>query len=121
MFEPVSLYKCDSYDPEEVSGALAKVLSDINGLSFIKPGMTIGIKANLVTAMAPEKAGTTHPQLIKKLCHMITDLGANVVIGDSPGGLYTPAFVNGIYRGCGLTAMLEDLEKSCRQRALSRP
>ena len=116
MFEPISLYKCDSYDYEEVSAALTKALADIDGLSFIKPGMTVGIKANLVTAMAPEKAGTTHPQLIKKLCHIITDLGANVVIGDSPGGLYTPVFVKSIYRGCGLTAMLEELEKELQAK-----
>lgn len=116
MFEPVSLYKCDSYDYDKVSDVLTKALADIDGLSFVKPGMTVAIKANLVTAMAPEKAGTTHPQLIKKLCQMITDLGANVVIGDSPGGLYTPVFVKSIYRGCGLTTMVEDLEKELQAK-----
>ncbi|MCR5556291.1 MAG: DUF362 domain-containing protein [Butyrivibrio sp.] len=116
MFEPVSLYKCDSYDYDEVSGVLSKALSDIDGLSFVKPGMIVAIKANLVTGMAPEKAGTTHPQLIKRLCQMITDLGASVVIGDSPGGLYTPVFVKNIYRGCGLTSMVEDLEKELQAK-----
>ena len=116
MFDTVSLHKCASYDYEKVSKALGGVLNDIDGLSFIKPGMTIGIKANLVTSMAPEKAGTTHPLLIKRLCQMITELGANVVIGDSPGGLYTPAFVKGTYRGCGMTAMVEDLEKELQEK-----
>ena len=111
MFKPVSLYKCDSYDYEEVSNALTKALSDIDALSFVKPGMTIGIKANLVSSMAPEKAGTTHPVVLKKLCEMLTELGANVVIGDSPGGLYTPGFVKNIYKGCGLTDMVADLGK----------
>ncbi len=111
MFEPVSLYKCDSYNYEEVSSALTMALSAIDGLSFVKPGMTIAIKANMVSSMAPEKAGTTHPMLIRKLCEMITDLGAKVVIGDSPGGIYTPGFVKGIYKGCGFTDMVADLGK----------
>ena len=119
MFDAVSLRKCASYDYEKVSDALLGALSDIDGLSFIKPGMTIGIKANLVTSMAPEKACTTHPILIKRLCEMITDLGANVVIGDSPGGLYTSAFVKGTYRGCGMTAMVEDLEKELQEKYAS--
>ncbi len=109
MFDTVSLHKCDTYNYEEVSTALAGALSDIDGLSFIKPGMTIGIKANLVTAMEPDKAGTTHPTVIKALCRLITDKGASVIIGDSPGGLYTPTFVKNIYRGCGLNAMVQEL------------
>ena len=61
MYDVVSVEKCSSYDYEAVKEALDKVLSNIDALNFVKPGMKIGIKTNLVAAMAPEKSGTTHP------------------------------------------------------------
>ena len=105
-FPPVSLVQCDTYEYEEVKKALGKSLDLIDGLSFVKPGMKIGIKANLVTGASSDKAITTHPVLLKELCEMLTERGASVVIGDSPGGLYTPAFVHNVYKACAL----KDLE-----------
>ncbi len=119
MFEQVSLEKCSTYDYKEMSSALDKALESIDGLSFVKPGMTIGIKANLVAAMNPEKAATTHPAVLKRLCELITDTGASVVIGDSPGGLYTPAFVKNVYKSCGLISMVEELNAEITQNKAS--
>ncbi len=101
-FMPVSLVKCETYEYDDIRKALTKSLSLIDGLSEIKPGMKVGIKANLVSAMDPAKAATTHPVLLKCLCEMLLEKGASVVIGDSPGGLYTPAFVRNVYKSCGL-------------------
>ncbi|MBP3280119.1 MAG: DUF362 domain-containing protein [Butyrivibrio sp.] len=99
---PVALVKCDSYEYEEVKRALDESLDLINALDFVKPGMKIGIKANLVTGSSANKAITTHPVLLRRLCELITERGASVVIGDSPGGLYTQAFVQNVYKSCGL-------------------
>ena len=99
---PVALVKCDSYEYEEIKRAVDESLDLIDGLDFIKPGMKIGIKANLVTGSSADKAITTHPVLLRRLCELLTERGASVVIGDSPGGLYTPAFVQNIYKACGL-------------------
>ncbi len=101
-FAPVSLVKCETYEYDEIRKALHESLSLVDGLSFVKPGMRVGIKANLVAAMDPEKAATTHPVLLKCLCEELVERGASVVIGDSPGGLYTPAFVRNVYKSCGL-------------------
>ncbi len=106
-FEPVVLEKCETYEYDEVRKALSESLSLIDGLGFIKEGMKVGIKANLVTGSNPENAVTTHPQILKALCELINERGASVVIGDSPGGLYTPAFVKNVYKASGLN----DLEK----------
>lgn len=99
---PVALVKCDSYQYEEVKRALDESLDLIDALDFVRPGMKIGIKANLVTGSSADKAITTHPVLLKRLCEILTDKGASVVIGDSPGGLYTQAFVQNVYKSCGL-------------------
>ncbi len=105
----VSLVRCNAYEYDTVRKALDESLSLIDGLSFVKPGMKVGIKANLVTGASPDKAITTHPVLLRRLCEILTKRGAEVVIGDSPGGLFTPAFVQNIYKNCGLNELEETL------------
>ena len=104
----VSIVSCADYTKEKVKPALMKLLKPLGGLDFVTPGMKIVIKANLVSAMKPEAAATTHPELLCALTEMLREKGAEVVIGDSPGGLYTPSFVNRIYSVTGM----KETEKS---------
>lgn len=99
---PVSVTGCASYDKEEVRRALAALLAPLGGLSFVRPGTRVVIKANLVAGMKPEKAATTHPVLLEVLAEEIVRLGGRVVIGDSPGGLYNAAALSHIYAAAGL-------------------
>ncbi|MBR2474258.1 MAG: DUF362 domain-containing protein [Clostridia bacterium] len=92
----------DYTDVGSAKTALIKLLSAINGLDVIKSGMRVVIKANLVSAMKPDEAATTHPVLLSALSEILTEMGAEVVIGDSPGGLYTSAFVNRVYNVTGM-------------------
>ena len=101
----VSAVKCSSYDEQEVEKALNDVLTPIGGLDWVKEGMHIAIKANLVTFAKPEEAVTTHPALICALIKMLCARGASVTVGDSPGGLYNAAFLNRVYSVCGLEAV----------------
>ncbi len=119
MFETVSIEKCGSYNEAEIQAALAGAIEAIDGLAFIKPGMTVGIKTNLVAAVVPDKAATTHPAVLKALCKMILEKGASVVIGDSPGGLYTPAFVKNVYKTCGLTTLVDELKAALESGVIS--
>ncbi len=112
MYEKVSIEKCPSYDAEAVKSSLDKALDSIGGLDFVKPGMKIGIKANLVAAMDPDKSATTHPMVLRRLCELLLERGATVVIGDSPGGIYTEGFLKGVYRTCGLEKLVKELDPS---------
>jgi len=103
----VSIARCDGYDEENVNRALDEVLELCGGLDFVKPNMNVIIKANLVTAMKPEKSATTHPQLLYALCKRLIDKGANVTVGDSPGGPFTKVYLNQVYKTTGLTKLLE--------------
>ncbi|MCD7769952.1 MAG: DUF362 domain-containing protein [Oscillospiraceae bacterium] len=98
----VSVVRCGSYDPAVCRQSLLEVLEPIGGLDYIKPGMRVGIKANLVAFLKPEAAATTHPALLSALTELIRERGASVVIGDSPGGLYTAAYVKNVYRATGM-------------------
>ena len=64
--------------------------------------MRIAIKANLVTFLKPERAATTHPSLLCALVRMLSERGADVVVGDSPGGLYNAAYVKRVYQATGM-------------------
>ena len=107
MREPVGITGCDNYDEQTVRAALEDVLNKIHGLDFVKPGMKIAVKANLVSMLAPDKAATTHPALLKELCRMLIARGAEVVVGDSPGGIYTAAYVKAVYKGAGVDCITE--------------
>ena len=99
----VSVVSCPSYDPAVCRRALIEVLEPVGGLDFVKPGMKVGIKANLVSFLKPEAGATTHPVLLSELTKLLLERGAaQVIIGDSPGGLYTAAYVKNVYRATGM-------------------
>lgn len=99
----VSIVRCADYGEETCERALREVLVPFGGLDWVRPGMRVVIKANLVSAMKPEKAATTHPALLTALTQMLRERGANVVIGDSPGGTFAAPHLNAVYRVCGLS------------------
>ena len=101
----VAVVGCSDYEEAEVRKALETALSEIGGLDFVTPGMKIAIKANLVSFMKPEKAATTHPSLLTELTRMLVERGAEVVVGDSPGGLYNAAFLHKVYSATGVHAV----------------
>ncbi len=101
MFD-VSVARCADYAPEAVTRALRAALEPLGGLDWVKPGMRVGIKANLVTFLKPERAATTHPTVLCALTQLLRERGAEVIVGDSPGGLYTAAYVNRVYAATGM-------------------
>lgn len=98
----VSIVKCENYDQEKVFAALEEVLAPIGGVDWVHEGMTVAIKANLVTFFHPDRAATTHPALLCALVKMLKNRGARVIVGDSPGGLYNHVYVNRIYAATGM-------------------
>ena len=101
--DPVSIVPLGDYDAVGARRALEDALAPIGGLDFIKEGMTVVIKANLVSAMKPDEAATTHPVLLCALCDMIRERGAGeIIIGDSPGGLYNAAHLSRVYNVTGM-------------------
>ena len=92
--DAVSVVPLGEYGIPEAKAALSELISKIGGFDFLTAGARVVIKANLVSAMKPEEAATTHPTLICALTELLLEHGAaEVVIGDSPGGLYNSVFV----------------------------
>jgi uncharacterized protein (DUF362 family)/Pyruvate/2-oxoacid:ferredoxin oxidoreductase delta subunit len=102
----VSSIKIDSYNIENFQPAVEKLLDPIGGMKrFIKPGMNVLINPNLLSARTPDRGVTTDPALVATVANMCIKIGANVRIGDSPGGI-----VKGLKRtwdNTGMTAAAE--------------
>ena len=103
----VSIARCESYDPAAVKAALLEALAPIHGLDWVVPGMKIAVKANLMMLKKPEKAATVHPEVAYALCELLVERGASVVVGDSPGGPFNPAYLAQIYASTGMRRVLD--------------
>lgn len=99
----VSVVGCESYEYESVKAAVAEAVEAVGGLDCLRHGTRVVIKANLVASASAEAAVTTHPAVLGALTELCIKRGASVVIGDSPGGLYIPAFVERVYKAAGLS------------------
>jgi len=100
-----ALLPCDNYDYEQVRTALQKAVTALGGFGpYIAPGERVLLKANLLMRKKPEDATTTHPVFVQALASLLIEHGASVVIGDSPGGPFTPVLMHAIYRSTGMVA-----------------
>ncbi len=102
-----ALAPCRDYDPASVRPALEAVIREAGGLDWVRPGMRIGIKLNLCAAKGPEAAATTHPAPAAELTRMLRERGAEVVLGDSPGGPFLLPLMRRLYDTAGLQACRE--------------
>lgn len=98
----VAVVRCKTYNVEAVKPALEEAVNAVNGLDFVKPGMKIIIKPNLVSFKKPDAAATTHPALLEALVEMLLACGADVTIGDSHGGPHSLPLLNRVYAATGM-------------------
>lgn len=99
----VAVVRCTEYTPEALNNALDQIFSAFPMADAVR-GKSVLIKANLLTAHAPERAATTHPALVSALAKRLYDWGAvRVIIGDSPGGVFTKNAVQAVYDATGMT------------------
>lgn len=83
----VSLVPCGTYDLGAVRQAVTAVLDPLGGIDrFVRPGMQVLLKPNLLLACDLERAVTTHPALVQIVAELVQRAGATAVIGDSPAG-----------------------------------
>jgi len=69
-------------------------------------GARVLLKVNMLSAKAPERAITTHPEVVAAMTMLLHDRGCSVAVGDSPGGA-----VGGIeryWRNCGFDRLVEN-------------
>lgn len=108
--EIVSLIKCSVYDHDMVKQSLEKSFENLGGISkFINKGDKVLLKLNLLMKKKPEDATTTHPVFAKALAEILIEYGAEVIIGDSPGGPFNRAALRGVYKACGMEEIAKEV------------
>lgn len=81
----ISLLKCIDYSL--ANSAVKETVNLLGGISsFVKSGEKILIKPNLLSPKTPDKAVTTHPEVVRAVIQLVKGAGAVPVVGDSPGG-----------------------------------
>ncbi len=104
----VWLAACDSYDPDRVDAAVRRCLDGLGGVTaWVRPGMRVLIKPNLLMPKRPEAATTTHPAVVAAIARAFAAAGARVVIAESAGGPYNAALQHVLYKVCGLGRLAE--------------
>lgn len=105
MSLPVSLQALADYDPERVKNALHLLLEPLGGISrYVKPGQNVLIKPNLLAGKTPEKAVTTHPEIVRQTILLAQSAGGKVSVGDSPG----LGKAETVARKCGILEVVEE-------------
>lgn len=105
----VAAQKCYSYQADELAEKLDFLLAELGALSnFVESGDQVLLKTNLLMGKAPEAAVTTNPEFIRALAKKIKDLGADVIIADSPGGPFNKNLLKRAYQKSGLYQMAKE-------------
>ncbi len=101
----VSLRRCEDYSTGRVKEAVKAVIDDLGGIDrFVRPGMRVLLKPNLLHAADPEKSVSTHPEVVCAVASLLIEHGCKVVIADSPGSgsIYSGAVLRRTYTACGM-------------------
>ncbi len=102
----VSAVTCPTYDLDALRPALRAALDPLGGIArFVRPGMTVLLKPNLLSDAPLDRAVTTHPAFVQAVAEAVQAAGATVLIGDSPAGSvdHGPR----VYRASGLADVAE--------------
>jgi uncharacterized protein (DUF362 family)/Pyruvate/2-oxoacid:ferredoxin oxidoreductase delta subunit len=111
----VAIRKCDDYVKGDVINAIEQCVAGIGGFeSIIGNASNILLKPNLLSAIPPERAVTTHPVFIESIIEIIKKTAnrpVKITIADSPGVAikHTKKDLKRLYEICGLS-YLGDIE-----------
>ncbi len=95
----VALVRCTDYELVHVEAALRHSLELIGGLgAIVRPGQRVLLKPNLLRAMSPTRAATTHPAVVAAVARLVQECGGQPILVESPGGPYAPRLLQILYR-----------------------
>jgi uncharacterized protein (DUF362 family)/NAD-dependent dihydropyrimidine dehydrogenase PreA subunit len=102
----VSIIKAAYSDP-----GIETVLKPLGGMEqFVKKNEKVLLKVNLLSAKAPEKAVTTHPEFVRAVAKAVREAGGEPYIGDSPAGVFSIRSLKKAYARSGLENLAKEEE-----------
>lgn len=95
--------RCTDYDDERVYNTVCRAVDRLGGIEkYIKQGMRVALKPNLVKKKNPGEAATTHPSVVKAVARLVREAGGIATIVESPGGFFTLTSLKSVYSVCGI-------------------
>ncbi len=92
----------------ELAAAVDEIFRPFGGVSHILGGRKrVLLKPNVLRAASPADAVTTHPEVVRAVARAFLDAGAEVMVGDAPGGDPGPALP--VFQKSGIEAVCTDL------------
>jgi len=83
----VVINECEDYNLSDLSEKINNGIELLGGWdAFVKPGMKVLLKVNLIGPKASESAAITHRELVRALIRILKQKGCIVWVGDSAGG-----------------------------------
>jgi len=73
--------------------------------TFVSPGQRVLLKMNLLSRALPERAVTTHPEVVRALIREVRACGGIPTVGDSPGGPNSVGMVKRVWADSGIGAV----------------
>lgn len=99
----VALIACADYDQAAIDSAVRRAVDLLGGMAaFVQPGQRVLLKPNIVRAMEPELAATTHPTIVSAVARLVREAGGTPLIVESPGGPANTAWVRNAFRKSGI-------------------
>jgi len=99
----VAAVRVTNYNAQVLEHGLQEALALIGGIStIIKPGDKVLIKPNMLEGLSPDKAVTTHPEVVRAVIKLVKSAGGMPFVGDSPalGNTMKVAEITGIAKVC---------------------
>ena len=104
---PVFVHRCEDYNEERLYLILKESFDALGIGRAAFDGKKVLLKPNLVMAKNPDAAATTHPAVLEAILRILSGRAAEIVIAESPGGLFNRQRLEGIYRTCGIAEVAE--------------
>jgi uncharacterized protein (DUF362 family)/NAD-dependent dihydropyrimidine dehydrogenase PreA subunit len=83
----VIIKECEDYNTNSVIEKLNSGMALIGGWqAFVKPGMKVLLKVNLIGPKSSETAAVTHSEFVRSITKILKKMDCTVWIGDSSGG-----------------------------------
>ncbi|PLY00154.1 MAG: (4Fe-4S)-binding protein [Desulfuromonas sp.] len=101
----VAINQVPDYSRDNISRAIRNQIDLLGGMAgFVKPGQTVLVKPNMLAGKSPEKAVTTHPEVVRAVIEEVLRAGGKVLVGDSPG----IGKSDQVARKCGIMQVIEE-------------
>lgn len=108
MKNKVIYAKCDSYNAAYIDKALEFIIENLDDFEDrVRAAKKILVKPNLISTKPPEKAVTTHPEVMISIINKIKHPETEIIIADTPAGKLNNKVMEKLYNISQMTRVSE--------------